>query len=112
MYAHRFSYSQFVGVIPAGMFVCHTCDNPSCVNPSHLFLGSRQDNVDDMVAKGRSTSGERNGKARLQAADVVAIRARYETGGALQTELAEEYGVSQVQISRIVNRKTWADLQP
>lgn len=51
--AHRVSFQLFRGPIPAGMLVCHTCDNPACINPSHLFLGTNQDNVTDCMAKGR-----------------------------------------------------------
>lgn len=58
--AHQMSYKIFKGDVPEGMFVCHTCDNPSCVNPNHLFVGTAQDNNDDMWAKGRWRSGAKS----------------------------------------------------
>lgn len=58
--AHRITYRHFVGEIPSGMFVCHDCDVPSCCNPSHLFLGTNQDNVNDMIRKGRNSRPPRN----------------------------------------------------
>ena len=57
--AHRFSYSTFVGLIPKKMFVCHTCDTPSCVNPKHLFTGTNSDNMRDMIAKNRQGQSQR-----------------------------------------------------
>jgi hypothetical protein len=58
--AHRITYKHFKGEIPKGMFVCHTCDVPSCCNPDHLFLGTNQDNVNDMVRKKRNSKPPRN----------------------------------------------------
>ena len=74
--AHRASWMAYRGVIPDGIFVCHKCDNPCCVNPYHLFLGTALDNAQDMLRKGRGNkaSGERNGKAKLSSAQVAAIR--------------------------------------
>jgi predicted NUDIX family phosphoesterase len=81
------------GEIPDGLLVCHHCDNPSCVNPEHLFLGSQADNIADMRSKGRGGH-----MTKLSQADVLAIRA---TTGVTQRLLAEEYGVTQQQISNI-----------
>ena len=74
--AHRWSYQHHVGEIPKGMCVCHKCDNPGCVNPDHLFIGTAQDNVNDMTAKGRSheTKGSRNGAAILNEENVRLIK--------------------------------------
>lgn len=112
--AHRFSYQFHYGVEPGDKLVCHKCDNPSCVNPTHLFLGTYSDNNNDTSDKGRHRSNPRIGvdakQSNLDENDVRRIRQLYAKGGISQTELAEAYGVSQVAISCIVRRKTWTHI--
>jgi hypothetical protein len=108
--AHRLSYRRNVGPIPEGMQVLHRCDNPACINPGHLWLGTHNDNMRDMKRKGRRlgvNTGEENGAAKLTWEDVDEIRARYEAGGISQEALATEYDVTQTAIYRIVRGKTW-----
>jgi hypothetical protein len=93
--AHRASYRLFKGEVPLGKFVCHACDNPSCVNPDHLWLGDAQSNVDDMMRKGRhwvgtAVSGEDHPRHKITADVARAIR---ESTGVAR-EIAERYGVS------------------
>jgi len=103
--AHRFAYRLLVGPIPAGMFVCHHCDNPSCVRPDHLFLGTPADNSHDRDAKGRGVRGERQHSARLTADQVREIR---ELSPSIPgTDLAKRYGVAKSSISAVRNGRTW-----
>lgn len=95
--------------IPPGMKVLHECDVRHCCNPEHLFLGSSQDNSDDMVAKGRSTLGERNPGSKLIEDDVRAIR-RKASRGATQQELADSYGVGRTSVGNIIHRRKWANV--
>lgn len=100
--AHRFSYVIHKGLIPDGMLVCHTCDNPSCVNPEHLFLGTAKDNIQDMISKERDRMvGERNNKAKLSNDDVIKIK----SSTLLSSDLANIYGVCKSTINRARRRK-------
>lgn len=110
--AHILSYRLFVGGIPDGQWVLHRCDNPPCINPDHLFLGTCQDNIDDMRSKGRNYRpiGELNKFAKLTWAKVAEIRKAYRTGAANQKILAERYGVAASMISCVVNYVTWTDI--
>lgn len=108
--AHRVSHELFNGPVPDDMCVLHKCDNPPCVNPAHLFVGTKKDNVDDMIRKGRKAifKSADHPMARLTEAQVISIRADTRT----QVAIAREYGLTQAAISRIKLRLTWRDLQP
>jgi HNH endonuclease/helix-turn-helix protein len=108
--AHRVAYELANGPIPEGACVLHRCDNPPCCNPAHLFVGTNGDNTADMVAKGRhrpAPPGEHHPNARLSAAQVVAIRERYAQGGISQRALAQEVGIGQSQLNRILLGLSW-----
>lgn len=106
---HRVAWVFTFGPIPPHMLVCHSCDNPPCCNPAHLWLGFDVDNNADKEAKGRGNHprGSAHGRAKLTEAQVADIRARYAQGGISQSALADEYGVIQITISRIIRREIW-----
>ncbi len=107
--AHRLSYEIHIGVIPPRTLVCHRCDNPLCVNPSHLFLATNRGNLADRDTKGRQAKGERQGSARLTSELVLKIREEYRFGSRRRgsTALARKYGVTQSTIYNVVTRKRW-----
>ena len=126
-YAHRLMWSMhYEREIPAGMEICHHCDNPPCVNPSHLFLGTHFDNIMDATKKGRMASGrhhgmnthperraigERNGMSKLTSKDILSIRSRYRPRHKVQL-LLSEFGISRTHLWRIVNGKLWKHVTP
>jgi len=111
--AHRLSWMIHFVAIPEGMFVCHKCDNPKCVNPEHLFLGTPLDNMRDMIAKGRERHvnlyGSEHGMAKLNEEKVMDIRRTYlkysRDYGA--PALAKKYGVTKTTIKNVANNKIW-----
>ena len=98
--AHRLAWLFFNGPVPPGMVVCHRCDNPGCVRPAHLFLGTQAENMADMVQKKRFWS-------KLSPADIPLIRRAAERGERLR-EIAGRHGVSRRTINDIVHRRTWS----
>lgn len=119
--AHRVMMAY--GSIPADLCVLHKCDNPSCVNPRHLFLGTNFDNVCDRVSKNRSNrpigdrnpsrmypgirKGELNGRAKMTVTTVRALRKDYTDTGLTFTELGSKYGITYVAARNIVKRRSW-----
>jgi len=112
VYAHRASYERFHGPIQKGAIVRHSCDNPSCVQPAHLSIGTQADNIRDCIDRGRKVDpphifGTATNTARLTESDVRLIRELYATGQWRQVDLAERFKVRQTNISEIVRRATW-----
>lgn len=110
--AHRYAYLITYGELPEGMEVCHRCDNPPCVNPNHLFLGTHQDNMDDMKAKGRLPyrKGAASGRAKLTEDQVRDIRSRYVHKYGCLAALSREFGVTPEAIAYVVSRKNWSHI--
>lgn len=108
-FAHRFSYMLHKGDIPSGMLVCHKCDNPPCVNPEHLFLGTESDNMNDKISKGRHRAafGENAGRAILTEEQVRAILVDPRP----HTAIAADYGVKGSTIGSIKQRVSWSHIE-
>lgn len=114
MLAHRYAYELTRGPIPKGLFVLHSCDTPPCVRPDHLFLGTHQDNMDDMNRKGRHSrvglKGVMNPRSVLTEDDVRAIRELYRGRRGELTALSKRFGVSRPVIGAILKRQRWTHI--
>lgn len=122
-YAHRISWMIHFGEIPSGMEVLHSCDNPPCIRPDHLFLGDQKRNLNDAISKGRmpilvngsGAKGELHGMAKLTEEQVIDIRNRYISGvnqsnPSNRRELAEEFGISPNHVWQVKKGKVWKHL--
>lgn len=115
--AHRVAYEMWFGLVPEGLGVLHRCDNPPCVRPDHLFVGSQHDNATDRFQKGRWAPnimgkparclGESNGNAKLTRTAVAEIRSAYAAGGVTLKELAARFNVAKSTIHRVVRDECW-----
>ena len=105
--AHRLIYEKNFGKIPKDILVRHSCDNPICINPGHLLLGTQTDNMNDKVDRNRQTKGTDVSTAKLNPIDILEIR---KDKNSLHKELAKKFGVSRVTITKIKNYKSWAHI--
>jgi hypothetical protein len=117
---HRASYELYKGPVPDGLFICHQCDNPACVNPDHLFAGTNSDNLQDAANKGRLSyqrntenfmRGTGHKQSRLTEDHVRDMRSLYAEEGLSVNELGARFGISHVQAYRIVKRIHWKHLE-
>jgi len=106
--AHRDAYEKAFGPIPEGLDVCHTCDNPSCINPEHLFVGTAKDNISDAKAKGRLSTGERHGAtiAKMSPWKACGIMARH-LQGEINNRIGKEFDVDRGVVKGIVSGVSW-----
>jgi hypothetical protein len=107
--SHRVAWMLTNGDIPDGMCVCHKCDNRLCCNPDHLFLGTLNDNNQDMKQKGRNSAGrgEQSGNHKFTEKDILSMRNRYARGEVTQVNLAKEYSSTRQYINLIIHHKYW-----
>jgi hypothetical protein len=105
--AHRFAYMLAKGYLEDGDCVCHSCDNPRCCNPNHLWVGTNRENTIDKLKKGRHPKGEKSIRARLKQSEVDQIRQMYATGNYTTTVLGEMFHCSATNIGMIVQYKRW-----
>jgi hypothetical protein len=107
--ASRVSWILSNGEIPKGIFVCHKCDNPRCVRPSHLFLGTHRENIDDMMLKGRAQKarGETASSSKFSNEQTEEIRNMYKSSGLTMRALGKLFSVNSGTICRMINRETY-----
>lgn len=110
-FAHRVAYVNCIGGIPMGFDVCHHCDNTSCINPAHLFVGTRKDNIRDMMDKGRRTNmqGSKHGMSKLKECEVEFIRMLISSSISM-TLVSRMFKVSYQTIHRIYHRENWTHI--
>ena len=111
--SHRIAYFLFDPTFDQSLLICHQCDNPSCVNPNHLFVGTSADNMRDMKEKGRDCGnkirgGSLNPGAKLSEKDVIEIRSMYP--GTTQIEIAKKFGIHQATVSEIIRKVSWTQI--
>lgn len=104
--AHRISYRHHHGEIAKGLYVRHKCDNPPCVNPDHLEVGTPKQNMDDRDSRGHGPQGERNGISKLNRKAVEDINNRH-CAGERTSSIAREYGVHYTTVRRVINGESW-----
>lgn len=100
------------GIDPAEQDACHTCDNPPCCNPVHLFTGTRKENLDDAKRKGRTAKGANRGAAKLNDEQVREIKRLYVPRKVGCYQLADKFGVTEMTIHKIISGKTWTHINP
>jgi len=105
--AHRVAYELFKGEIPEGMFILHDCDNPSCVNPEHLHLGTQTENMRERSQRGRAPTAEKNHNTKLTEEKAARIKNSLRSGVGIR-KLSREYGVARNAISNIRDGRAWA----
>lgn len=112
--AHRLSWILHHGPLADNIDICHTCDNPPCVNPAHLFTGTAKTNAADMLSKGRARGGAPRGEQHPQTKftneQILSLRTSYATGEISIRALARQYGVDKKSIQQIVRRRTWTHI--
>lgn len=113
--AHRFAYELTHGSITDELFCLHRCDNPPCVRPDHLFLGTHEENVADMMSKGRGRSysaiGEEHHLHKVMEDEVRQIRVMYKPGVISAKKVGEMFGIHEDTVRQIASRKTWKHVQ-